>query len=263
MIVSDQQAAAIMHGTKFEAQFEPIDQGEGPRSIPPWAKAAHINWMEGYGNAPAVALLFAYDPIKDIEKTAVWYKRGSMYIGEIEGVASVHYHGGPVAWRDKKLFRLWTPSKGKGIRYRPDQRHEVTVKALQTTMQEGYGGRTFIVRMAPDSDFHPGCEIELRGPWHGGAPDGYVEVSGLVYDAEHRKRHLADLKWKRRLVHLGPDRFRWYRQTLCFGYYIREDIFLDVMAVLLPHIRWARVTTSYGTRVQPLMPDTGLPKGWN
>lgn len=109
-----------------------------------------------------------------------------------------------------------------------------------TTQQDGYGGSNYFLTML-DGSTHV-----LRGPWHRGAPDGYVEVT--TFDATERPA------WRR-------DRGRpWHKLGGTAGLYVTEDLFLRIVARFAPHAPMARVHHSYGWRVEPFRAEWGMPK---
>lgn len=254
-----------------EKRFTPIDLDPGERPLPAWVKDAHINWMEGFGNSPHLHVRCRHDPLAFANfGNPVWEKRGSKtWIAEHEGVASVHYHNGAVSrqpfiehagWIDGKWNHdiqatldgeprfdrdgLWAdqPSKpfmGGGIF---ETRH-----MLATTQQEGYAGRHI------DITLKNGDNVRLRGPWHGGAPEGYSEVYYYIDRDEDAKQ--SRRWWK-----------PWYKRGGYFGLHVRTELLLDIFATYQPHVPWGTVTTPIiggeSTRLEPLRPETGLPKGF-
>ena len=97
-----------------------------------------------------------------INATRMWYHnetRNQWICMQSGGILSeCHYHG-RVHWNKEE--RKW-----------------------QTAKDQGYGGRSFMINAFirhPDKEKHPDGwifrEVELRGPWHGGGPDGYTDTS--------------------------------------------------------------------------------------
>lgn len=252
--------------------FTPIDLGEGPRPIPEWARDADIRWRWAFDNRPDYALRCRADPLAFTrDGSPVWRpliietKTGSKtrpdqaWIAERDGVAEVHYHDGPISmvefeenvtvdgkvlWEEAPDWRNGKPGKAVTRKY----------EMLATTKQEGYGGRHFDITLAaceiriggkltavPD-----GTRLRLRGPWHSSPPRGYREVSYLIDDQQ--SYHRAGTHWTRR--------------TLYFGLCLRTEVLLDIMATHLPHIEWAMTEHERGIGLEPLVPQTGLPKNW-
>lgn len=267
-VLSDQQMAAVMH-PKSSRGFEPIALVAGPRALPDWVSGAAINWMEGFGNAPELWVRCRRDPLK-ASNTAKLYRftPPDAYIAEQDGVASVHYHSGRVTIQKFTRFLRWTsgawnndlPSLLDGEHdFERDfygnlstpkmggAEHEIYTM-LATTQQQGYAGRGFNVMMHPDDPHFGGQEIMLRGPWHGGAPDGFVEVNYFIPDPAR------DAFWTKR----GNP---WWKRGGYFGLYVRAELLLDIMATFVPHVGWCWEEASVGRRLRPLRPETGLPKG--
>lgn len=250
--------------------FERIGLVEGPRKLPLWARDAHIDWMDGYGNSPHLKVRCRTDPLAFAKfGNPAWEKVGSKtWIAERDGVAAVHYHEGAVrpAKFTRKIGGEWDITKPQLLDGEPwidttglwpDQipnakpkmggtEHE-TFTMLATTQQEGYAGRHF------DITLKDGTDVRLRGPWHGGAPDGFVE---LYYDIDD---HLAKTA--------GRPNNRWYRKWYArggyFGLFMRPEVLLDIFATFLPHVPWAMVADEKRCTLQPLRPETGLPKGFH
>lgn len=105
-----------------------------------------------------------------------------------------------------------------------------TKPVLQTTKQAGYGGREYFITM------QDGTDLALRGPWHGGAPTGYVEAH--THDATK-----VDPFWAKR----GTP---WHRYGCCYGLYITEELWLRIVARYIPHALVLRVHHSYGVRLE-------------
>lgn len=282
MILCDEQMAAVCGGQQSE-EWEPVERPVGPQPLPDWLCGAHIDWMNGCSNAPHILLKVRTDPYRwpdmRFEKVGA-----SAYIARNDdGRARVHYHDGAVsdgaAWRvfagDKPFTYQWkVPDKQYNEAWqeaaqRAGQKHldwcmqgkheaklftgevvdratlRLEVKTLQiTTQQAGYGGDGYLITMLD------GTERMLRGPWHGGAPKGLVEVStvDMSYDFNTEPRN--------RGRHSKP----WHRRSACGGLYITEDLFLRAMARYCPHAGIARVTRSYGVRLEMYREEWCMPK---
>lgn len=259
--------------------FEPIGLAAGPRSLPDWVRGVHINWMDGYGNSPHLHVRCRRDPLAFSRVgSPVWgpfdclnhlNEKCRGWIAEQDGVAAVHYHSGKVSltpfqervgWVGNGFDALlqdtldgeprvdrtgcWPdqpgrPSMGGGI-------YE-TRQILATTQQEGYGGRHI------DITLKSGELLRLRGPWHGGAPEGYSEVYYYIDKPEDQRRG----RWWR----------PWYNRGGYFGLYVKTDLLLDIFATFVPHVPWCSVTTvnrlGETRRLEPMRPEIGLPKDWH
>lgn len=273
-------------------RFEKLDLQAGPRPLPSWARDARINWRWGFSNRPDYLLRCRRDPLAFTDG-AVWrmfeyqddrYDAGAKRIGrqpkgrgwiaESEGVASCHYHSGTI--RMTEFEDTVTDEKGRVVWIeKPDYKAgnmgvPLTRKysMLATDKQEGYAGRAFEITLAEqtipiwdaearrsiDTPVAAGTKLKLRGPWHGGAPEGYREVS-YQYDKEPYNPCVRP-SWRR----------KWHERLGYFGLLIQPEILLDIFATYLPHVEWARMTTEHKGEdrltVEPLHPETGLPKEW-
>jgi hypothetical protein len=206
--------------------WEPVTLPEGLQPVPAWAKDMAVNWMDGYGNAPTLAIKV---PTYDVHSWdgQVWYRteRGLYYTQHEDGRACFHTHAGRVSRNDDGV--------------------------LQTTQQEGYAGRHFTIQMADDSDL-PGEKLILRGPWHAGGLPGYMGVTTV------EQKLATDRFWLR---HKRP----WHQRGGCFGLTLNEDAILRIFARYQPHLRMARVSYSWwphGSFLEPLKPEWNAPKDW-
>ena len=265
MTVSDQQEKAISFGLRRgEKWWRPISIPTGPQELPAWAKGAHVDFRDGWGNFPEIQLRLGYDPLevngawasKPEDIKPVWHRpKPGVYVAVCEGLASVHYHNGQVGHH---IRQQGYERRGDGS---VDFNRPIMApsKVLCTTKQEGYAGRSFFIRMAEDEVFWPGQLIELRGPWHGEAPAGFIEVYCHVnsdkdeHEREYRKQHLK---------HLGPDRCKWWKLQMSFGWYVEQETFFKILAHYQPQIRWAEVDHGNWIRLEPIDPRTGCPKGF-
>lgn len=272
MYLSDEQMSAAI-GAGVSAWAE-VERPVGPQPLPSWVRGANVRWDNGAANAPSVILKTTGDVRQWDDKR--WAKEDAKtYIARHpDGRAAVLYHDGPVskaaAWRvfvgDKPFTHTWTvPDRRNGESWetaaqragdehlakcrridelyseeKPAKEYRIVVKLLEiTTLQGGFGGDGYLLAM------QDGTERMLRGPWHGGAPQGYVEVSG--YDST------SDAT--------GWERSRkWYRRGGYAGLYITEDLFLRIMARYCPHVPIMRVEHSYGSRLEPYRVEWGAPK---
>ncbi|MBN3848664.1 hypothetical protein G3N58_17805 [Paraburkholderia sp. Ac-20342] len=272
MYLSDEQMSAVS-GARV-SQWEPITLPEGKQPLPEWLKDAHVDWMHGAMNAPAVKLKVIGNVLNWDDKS--WAKEGAKtYIARSgDGRAAVLYHDGAAtrmaAWRvfqgDKPVTYQWcvpdwrnsgesweAAAQRAGEEHLEKYRHFhslypsdkpvpdwVVVKSLDvTTKQSGFGGDGYFLTMTD------GSERILRGPWHGGAPVGYVEVT--AWDMTE-----VVAKW-------NSDR-QWHRRGGYAGLYIAEDLFLRIIARFCPHVGMARVQHSYGPRLEPFCLEWGRAK---
>ena len=254
--------------------FTRIELAAGPRTLPAWARDLSINFRHGWGNRPDYKIRCREDPTAFTrDGSPVWtpfsepgHSRG--WRAEREGVAAVHYHGGAISVADFEEHVRWIdpPSQANGWKGEAETRK---YQMLATAPQDGYAGRAFDItldacslpvwsaaeRRAIETAIERGTVIRLRGPWHGGAPEGYMEVH---YDTD------ASIAQYGRPI--GKRRPRpWYNLGGYFGLYVTPALFLDIAATYQPHIEWAWVDIPIGkeTRryLEPLVPETGLPKG--
>lgn len=255
--VSPDQLGAIMVGGKHQKSFQPVSEDAWKEwgDLPSWVLDAHVDWMEGYGNDPRYLIKIAPNAF---DRGALgWYKRGEKtWIAEHpDGWCKCHYHNGPVTLRTAKDFKGYEKDEtGEVITFKPIYEDRLYIG---TTKQAGYGGRHFPIVMADDSDIYPGQTVELVGPWHGGAPEGYIDVTIVEWDertqqqAEWRRKHS---KW--------PNAGKWFRAGGTFGIYLKKELVLAIMAVHQPHLRFCDHDLGYAKYLHPLRPETGMPKGW-
>lgn len=233
IMLSDEQMNIVTgHGI---SDWEDCPLMTGRQTLPDWCLGAHIDWGNGHCGVPSVTL-------KVRGKVYRWADQrfskeaGGMYIARHEdGRAVVHYHKGALS-RVKLLDRR---KPGGGYIEMVADCKEVEV--LATTQQDGYGGAHYWLTMEDGSD------LVLRGPWHGGAPPGYVEVS--AFDVSDP---LYQGKWSRSRP--------WYRRGGGPGVYITEDLFMRIVSTFCAHARVARVGHSYGARLEPYRAEWGMPK---
>lgn len=231
--LSDEQMNAVHGGVRGHA-WELLDLPVGKQPLPDWVTGAHVYWANGVGNAPSVKLkvrgdVFTWDNLR-------YTKNDDAYMAcNSDGRARVYYHTGAVSVIKLKDSRL----RGK-IPY--NDWPEVDVRA--TTQQDGFGGDNLWLTM---DDGEP---LVLRGPWHGGAPDGYVEVSCVDIDssANHQGRWFRNRPW--------------HQRGGVAGLYLTEELFLRIFAKFIPHARLIRINKSYGTRIEPMLAEWEMPKSY-
>lgn len=248
--------ARIQGGPRFRNEgerYEILKLPAGPRNLPDWLIDMVPDFNDGYGNLPEFKALFKRNPLEGVRFRKE--SNSNAWIGTSpDGFCTeVHWHSGAVA-------RL---PYTRRVNYGPGGWVDLTVDWLQTTQQNGYGGRHFIVHMADDSPLYAGEHVVLRGPWHAGAA-GNIHVSGLIWDDKQRaqsRRYRPNAKGWRAI------RQPWWRRTLCFGYALPEQLIIDAYSTFQPHLELARVLRypgkDYGGwRLEPVDPRTGVPKGF-
>jgi hypothetical protein len=276
MHLSDDQMAAVVGSAA--SSFAPVALPTGRQSLPHWVRGAHVDWMNGCANAPTLTVKVRGN-VRQWDGM-VWSKvNGKCYMARhADGRAEVLYHDGgvfrAVAWRifagDEPVTYRWTvaePRHGETMEQaatREAQKHLDLVKSHSgktmqsyrnkrvklddcraefktldvTSQQGGFGGDGYLLTM------DDGSERMLRGPWHGGAPDGFVEIT--VVDVEQDRS-----AWLTRKP--------WYRRGGT-GTYVTEDLFLRIVAAHQPHAGVARVGHKYGSRLEPFNLDWDMPK---
>ena len=230
------------------ATIEAIELPAGPRDLPDWARDAHINWMEPYSNRPALKVRCRTDPLAFSNAgNPVWEKVGKdCWIAERDGVAAVHYHGGQVREVEFQRHLGWLEKPGPENKFKGVAKTEAYTM-LATPQSEGYAGRHF------DVTLKDGQTVRLRGPWHGPSPAGFVEISFDTDEAIAKYGGRPGSRWWR----------PWHQRGGYFGLYIRPELLLDIFATFLPHVSWCWTWDKKGRLgLEPLRPETGLPKGW-
>lgn len=216
-----------------------VERPVGPQPLPDWVRGAHIAWPRpGWAEAPRV-LIKVRGHVHGWPGQA-WAKEDtSRYITRHDdGRAKVLYHSGEVsevvAWRvfvdgEPLTYRWIIPERQPGENWHDAARREGTKSAadihlgelrvrsfFSTTKSEGFGGDHFLLDMVD------GTELVLRGPWHGGTPPGYVDVTTV-----DPTRH--------------PSERAWYRGLGYFGLYLTEDLYLRILARFCAHAPIVRV----------------------
>lgn len=279
MNLSDEQMAII--GGSGVSSFEPFDLPTGRQDLPDWLRGARVDWMFGCSNAPHVKLKVVGN-VRDWPEM-VWSLEGkSCYIARHpDGRAEVLYHDGAVTkmavWRvfagDEPITYQWiVPTRKPSetwLRAAEREAVEHVAKILSgrtgetietylhkvipissvrreakeidaTTQQDGFGGSGYMLRMADGSD------RLLRGPWHGGAPAGYVEVNPIDITAPYYRPN--------------PRRPRPWHKNGGTVSYVSEDLFLRILAKYCPHVGVARMQHTYGHRLECFDLNWGAPK---
>jgi hypothetical protein len=250
VILSDEQMAAAHHGLGPAPTWAWVDLPVGRQPIPEWAKGFHVDFMDGYGNRPR------YD-IKANTDLRTWSdprfrKEGDRYMAVTDdGRAEVYYHAGAVSLTSIRMFQ---PLRGELRQYRrngatPEGKFWceagawVEVEMMATTQQQGFGGSHTHLTM------EDGSTVVLRGPWHGGAPQGYVETAYVDVTTER-----FDLsRWGRR---------RWHQRGGRGGLFITEEVFLRLLARFAPECRCARITEGKSSHLEAVKGEWDEPKAW-
>lgn len=278
MIPSDAQVIAFT-GDAGVGEWRQVVRPVGRQRLPSWVRGAHVDWRYGYSSPPDVCLKVHGDVYQwDNQR---WAREGSKtYITRHEdGRARVLYHDGArtlvMCWRvfigGRPFTHQWqvpTPRPGESLEQaslREGGANLASVRSLGdfpspyggalmrsadadlvvkpfhcTTRQDGFGGDAIPLAMVDGSD------VLLRGPWHGGPPDGLVEVT--TYDASQR-------------VHGRFDESRpWFERMGTGGLYITEDLFTRILSAHAAHVELAQVHHRYGWRLEPYDAHWGVPK---
>ena len=249
MDLSDEQMGSVMFG-RGPNSWEPVALPAGPRPVPCWAAGLHVDFVDAYSNAPQFVIKSRIDARSWDGKR--FTRKGRLFLAvSPDGRAEAYYHDSALR---PTMIRRFRDEAGTLHQYRPSKPRSaptdlsipvegewVEVERLATTQQEGFGGAHIDIVM------DDGTPVTLRGPWHGGAPDGFVEAAYAdVSDPYFTSR--------------GPR--PWHDRVCRAGLFIAEATFIDIFAKYAPHLRLARVTSGLGTRVQPLKPEWSEPKAW-
>lgn len=192
MTLSDQQMAAV-HAGEPRVGWRRISPTLVP--VPSSILNLTINDMIGWGNSPEYTVTVAKLP--DFRKIPYHYSdRRYTAIDPDTGLLSIYRHG-PLM----EIDGVW-----------------------QTDQGEGFGGRHFPILM------QDGRRAVLRGPWHGVAPLGTVEV------------------------YVREDETRSY-----FGYFLPQSLFFSVAHKFAPERQPCIVSNAWGERAELGSP---LPKGF-
>lgn len=234
---------------KIEPSWSLLDLPTGPQPTPPWARDLHVNWMDGYGNPPSFKLKTNCNA-RDWDDQR-FERIGSMWITRhADGRAEIYYQGGPLQQVKVKRWRnAETGSLHQYGQFQPGSRklkpgEWIEVERWATRQEEGFGGTHIDITMTD------GREVTLRGPWHGGPPNGYVETS---YIDTTKERFGGKNYWSAR---------PWYGRGGRAGLFIAEPAFVTMFARFQPHLRLARISDDMGDRVQPLKSEWDAPKQW-
>lgn len=226
MILSDAQMAVVT-GPKVKI-LENVALPLGKQLLPAWVRGAYIEWMNGVANAPEIRLKVRGDAMQWPDKRFAKEGKQAYVARHADGRAEMYLHAGQVS-----MVELCDDRLVGSMPYA--ELPKISVRA--TTQQDGFGGRNFWLTM------NDGEPLVLRGPWHGGAPPGYVEVHTVDMESAYNQEN----KWNK----ARP----WYLRSATFGTFITEELFLRIVATYCPHVHIARVQHTYGMRLEPYRPE--------
>lgn len=203
--------------------------------VPPWVLNAKIHWNMYYDNYPDLYLATPDDVFDFDEEIGYEFRPPSLYIAESgDGRATAKFHDA-LRLQTLRRFKGWDPVKREQI--------FVNEELWATPPSRGFAGREFSIKM---KDGKTGL---LRGPWYGGAPDGYQEVT-----VKFRK------DWDRK----GEDR-PWWRVMGIFGLGVSTDLYMQLCTHFCGVTKFARCGynhISHEAPVVPVHPEWAVPKGW-
>lgn len=229
-------------------RYEWIELPVGPQPLPDWCKGVQVGWHEGYGNIPGICLKTNTDAREWPDKRFVFegdcYYRARSDDGRLEQ----HAHSGQLSWQDDWQAWVSIPDEGYGgahweIMMRPYLRVAREGKKKFNRFDREWAGWKDTYFFQPGRD-----KMILVGPWHVGAPTGYIEVS-YVDTSQH------DLYGYR----------RWSDRTARAGLYITEDLWLRLIARFQPHLRVARCFYGWSGPegiLEPVREMWTEPKAW-
>ena len=229
--------------------YEWVDLPVGPQPIPDWCTGLAIGWADGYGNIPGVCLKTNTEALNWPDKRFVF--EGDRYYRAYsdDGRLEQHAHSGQLSWQNDRQAWVSTPDEGYG-----GSSWEIMMKPYRKVEREGKKRWSCYDKWSDWKDtyfFQPGRDkVILVGPWHVGAPTGYIEVS---YVDTSR----PDLYWKR-----GR---RWYDRTARAGLYITDELWLRLIARYQPTLRVARCFYGWSSPeglLEPVREDWDEPKAW-
>ena len=207
-------------------QWTEVERPTGPFETPAWCGDVHVDWMLGWCTWPHLK----FKQVAPFPEMGPW-KREVLDGGKVRWIcASADGTLVEQYWHSGAL----TP-RGDG--------------ELETTKQDGFGGRTFTLDRVEGIT----GKVHLRGPWWGGTPDGYTEMTSVdMTQKSDASPHYAYLR--------GTP---WHKRGGTFGFYIREDLLIKLLSRFLPHLPLARVLpypTAERPHVEPYDPSWGCPK---
>lgn len=256
MTLSDEQMACVT-GAGVD-NWHPIDLPAGRQQLPAWVRGAHVDWHHGYASAPSVRLKTNSEVRHWADKRFALEGSKLFIARHDDGRAECYYQGGGLHKDTVKRFRTldgnlhaYRPSTGERITEQrdgytinhvpPDPGEWVDVERMCTRQENGFGGSHIDITLVD------GTPATLRGPWHGGAPAGHVEVSYVDMTCSYSQGKFARSR-------------PWHQIGGRGGLYITESLFLSIVATHAPHVRAARVTHSYGPRTELYRQEWGASK---
>jgi hypothetical protein len=239
MIASKDQTLAIRHGLEGAPNWVEIERPVGPQDLPAWVKGLHIDWMMGWANSPRVKFKCATQPMP---KDVLWEQgENGRWFREHEGVMQQHWHSGALSNKD---------DNGKPL----PEGH------WQTTKQNGYAGATFTIKLKD------GRTVHLRGPWFGGSPAGYSELTVVDMSDPYHLVKQGKVKYEiipdsGRFIHINVKAKAWWKNGGNFGCYVSDGILIKAIAKYYPHVRIALdLREKRGDAIEPFLDEWDMPK---
>lgn len=228
--------------------YEWVERPVGPQPLPAWCTGLEIGWADGYGNIPGIRLKTNTEAREWPDKRFVIEGNDYYRAYSGDGRLEQHSHSGQLSWSDERQAWVSSPDRGYGGAH-----WEIMMQPYLKVEREGKKRWNMYDKWSDWKDtyfFQPGREkVILVGPWHVGAPKGYIEVSYV--DTSRCKP-----SWK-------P--WRWHDTTARAGLYITDDLWLRLMARFAPTIRVARTFykwDSFDGILEPVRDDWDEPKAW-
>lgn len=275
MNLSDTQNLIVMHGLGKQAWWEPRELPTQAHDLPDWLLDAHVDMMLHASNRPEVKFKISRDPwpvgepkLYEDEGGGAWTARSS------DGhLLLVHYHSGKVfncvGWRVMYDGEIVTQARKDGWQIANNrakaeaeatkhlelcqrlftQNHpDPTLYSLEyceiraTEQQGGYGGSHFHIQLKS------GGTLVLRGPWHGGSPEGWSDTVVVDMSSKYNSQ---------------PQTRPWHLSGGSFGFYMSDELILKAVAKFQPHLGVAWVYPGYGQpRYQFYDLNWGAPKAF-
>jgi hypothetical protein len=205
---------------RTEPTFTWIEPPIGPQPLPAWAKGVEIEWMGHFCNPPHLKVKTVGSPMPE---GVLWHKDGARYWRRSpEGFHEENSHAGSLTW--SQVDEAWLTSR-----------------------DDGYGGRCWRIRMAPEGQFEPPFDVVLlRGPWNGDYP---ADCDAVAYFDMRKRYGRADSRPR-----------PWHKETFTGGVYMTHDLIVRLLARFQPHLRIARVEHHGRVRIEPVKPEWDAPK---
>lgn len=228
-------------------RYEWVDLPVGRQPLPKWCTGIETEWADGYGNLPGICLKTNTDAREWADKRFVF--EGDSYYRAYSGDGRLeqHSHSGQLTWQDDRQAWVSTPDAGYG-----GAQWSILMKPYLKVEREG---KKRWNRYDPWSEwkdtyfFQPGRNrVILCGPWHVGAPRGYIGVSYVDTSQKDIYRHR-----------------RWQDRTARAGLFISEDLWMRLVARFAPTVRVARTFykwDEFNGILEPVREDWDEPKLW-